>query len=497
MSRVTGARGRIRRSIGCLAAVLITSACHRSVSSPAPPRVDTPAALPNETSSVVVPVGASLDDVERALERETPRKLWSIDQQLDRCVPAQRVNFGIGKVKLVPDLGCRIVGKVERGRIRLGGTGDRITITMPVNATIAARKVGGIVSKTATGSAVMHAVARMSLAGDWAPVAKVSIDYDWSQPPGIDFLGQRIAFASKADERLKPVIVGLEKSLPRELAKLNLHDRLADVWREGFTSIMLNRDNPPVWLRLTPRRLGFGGYRIRNRRLEMVLAASALTETFVGNRPPDPTPTPLPPPAKVAGEPGLRFFFPVLADYSQLEPVVHRALAKLAAKGITLAGIGPVDAQFGDVTIYATTGGHLAVGVKALVRKHGSSLISTKGEVWLTAIPYNAPNSQLIRARDVSVASDTDSSVANLLVALFNNTSVRESIRDGLTHDFAPDYQRVLMSARRAIGSRREGDFMVSANVTDVQNGAIKVTGQGLFLPVRAFGRADVVYDPG
>lgn len=475
---------------------LALAGCSHEGSNPAPPRIDDPAQLPSETSTIVVPVSAPLADIEAAIDRETPRQLWKIDQHQDKCVAAKRIDLGIARVKVVPDLGCRIVGQVVRGRIALGGSGSTLRLTMPVTATIAAEKVGGVISKTATGAAVVHATARLSVAGDWRPAARVTIDYDWKTPPGIDFLGKRIAFADQADERLKPVIADLERSLPAQLAKLNLRDRLGAAWRQGFTSLPLNRANPPAWMRITPKRLGFGGYSVKGRQLEMVLAAEAVTETFVGDRPADPAPTPLPPPSPSFGARGLQFFIPVLADYAQLEPVVQRTLRKLAAKGITLRGVGPVDAQFGKVTIYATTGDHLAIGVQTKVKAQSHSWIATNGTIWLTALPYNAAGSQLIRARDVRLASDTDSHVANLLVALFNDTRVRDSIRDALAHDFAPDYAKVLGSARTAIAAKREGDFMLAANVTEVRNGQIRVTARGLFLPVRAAGTASISYRP-
>lgn len=479
-----------------LMAALLATGCSHSVRSPAPPRVDDAPDFPLQTSTIVVPISGSLDDLQRALERATPTRLWSIDRQLDTCVAAKRVDFGIVKVKVLPDLGCRVVGTVTRGRLVLAGSGDRLTITIPVHATIAARNVGGMVSKTATGDAVIHAVARLSIAGNWSPTAKVTIDYDWTTPPGIDFLGQRIEFASKADARLKPVIAGLEKSLPRELGKLDLHARLASAWQHGFTSIMLNRERPPAWMRLTPKRLGFGRYHIDRRALVLTLRADALTETFVGDRPADPVATPLPPPMPVTGKYKLNFFIPVLADYAQLEPVVLRTLVKRAQKGITLAGIGPVDVQFDKVTIYATTGGHLAVGIVARAKAEGHALLSTKGEVWLTAVPYNVPNSQLVRARDVAIAAHADNRITNLLIALFSDASVRDSIAQGLSHDFAPDYTRVLGAARKAIGARREGDFLLSADVASVENGTLSVTGKGLFMPVRATGQATIAYRP-
>lgn len=479
-----------------LLALLLLAGCSRTAHVPAPPRVATPAQLPGESSTIVVPVAAPLGELEAALDRELPRRLWSIDQHLDACVPAQRVNLGIARLKVVPTLGCRIVGAVTRGRVRLSGRGERLLITVPVHAAIAAQRVGGLASKTATGDATVHAVARLTITGNWQPTARVTIDYDWITPPGIEILGRRIEFVQKADERLRPIVAQLEQTLPRELGKLRLRARLADVWRHGFTVIQLNRDNPPAWMRVSPRTLGFGGYRVEGRTLQLTLAAEALTETFVGPRPPDPRPSALPPPTPMPPARGLHFFVPVLADYHQLEPVVQRALRKRAAKGITLAGVGAVDAQFGAVTIYPTTGGRLAIGVEATARARNSTLLSAKGRIWLTALPFNRPNSQLIEAREVQLAADTDSRLTNLLVRLFNDTDVRNSIAEGLRHDFAPDYRRVLGKARAAIAQRQEGDFLLSAEVTRVETGTLSVAGQGLFLPVRATGAASISYRP-
>ena len=250
-----------------LATPLVLAGCQKHAGNPAPPKVETPADLPSETSRIVVPLSADLGNLERALDAEAPRELWHIDQHQDDCVKAKRVDIGIAKVKVVPNLGCRIVGQVTRGRIAVTGRGDTLFITFPVNAQIAAKDVGGIASKTATGSATIHATARLSMVGNWQPSAKVDIQYDWREAPGIDFLGKRITFVDKADERLRPVVAKLEQTLPRELAKLLLREQLDGVWREGFTVISLNKDNPPAWMRITPQKLGFGGYNVNGRRV--------------------------------------------------------------------------------------------------------------------------------------------------------------------------------------------------------------------------------------
>jgi hypothetical protein len=495
--RVAGTRRRRAGLVGVTGLVLLAGGCSRNVGNPAPPRNTAPATLPQQTSTIVVPVSARIADLENGLNQRTPQQLWQIDQPGQQCVPAQRIKLFGKKIKVTPTIRCRIVGQVTRGRIRLGGQGNALTITMPIRAEISARDVGGIIDReTATGAATVRAVARLSLANDWSPRAKVTIAYDWTDPPGIDFLGQRIRFTSKADAKLASVIARLERDLPKELTKLDARDRLAAVWKQGFTSIELNREKPPVWLRVTPRQLGFGGYRITGRNLEMTLAAQALTETFVGARPADPAPTPLPPPTRQVGARGLRFFIPVLADYAELEPVVSRTLDKLSKKGITLSGVGPVDAEFGKVTIYATEGGRIAVGIEAKVQARHHAFATTKGVVWLSAVPFNTANSQVVQVRDLKIAGQTDSQTVNLLFALFEDPGVLENIRQSLVHDFAGDYQKVLTKARDAIAGHREGDFVLSAKVDSVRNGTLEATGEGLFLPVEASGAATIVYRP-
>jgi len=485
------------RTILC-AALALAGCSHKDAGNPAPPRDDSKADFPIQTSTIVVPIGVPLSEIEAGLNARVPRALWRIDRPDATCVPAKRVELLGIRAKVVPRIACRIVGEAVRGRIRLSGSGNQLIATLPVSATISAEKIGGVIKReTATGAAEVRAIVTLGLDRTWQPTAKIRIAYDWVEPPGIDFLGQRIKLVEKADSKLQGVVAGLERDLPKELAKIRTRERLEVIWRKAFTSIELNHDKPPAWMRITPQRLGFGGYRIRNGRLELSLAAEALTETFIGNRPPDPVPTALPPPAGKLGKDGLRFFVPVLADYAQLEPVVLRALKKRAAKGITLKAIGPVAASFDKVTVYATGNGHIAVGIAAEVAVKGSAMTKTRGVVWLTGVPYNAPGSQLVHVRDLAIAGQTDREAVNLLLNLFLDPQVVAEIRDALAHDFVKDYTHVIHAARKAIAHRREGDFTLSASVTDVTHGEIKVTGQGLFLPVRAAGTASITYDPG
>ncbi|MES2096884.1 MAG: DUF4403 family protein [Pseudomonadota bacterium] len=494
---------------GLIAFVIVALAGCAKTQNPVPPRIETPPTIPHMVSTIVVPVSARLADLEAQLNSVTPQQLWGIDQREDKCVPAQRVTacaikrsdgscrIGIKNLKVTPDLSCRITGQVTRGRIALSGKGDQIFLTMPVRAAISAQDIGGIIKReTATGAAIVRATVKLSLTRDWNPTAQVRIAYDWSDPPGITILGKRILFVSKADAKLAGVIAGLERSLPAQLVKLQVRDKLASAWRQGFAVIQLNEDKPPVWMRVTPQRLGFGGYRVQGPNLLIDVAAQTLAETFVGDRPGDPTPTSLPPLANGLGKPGLSFNIPVLADYSQLEPVVERALVKRAAKGVTLPKLGPVDVTFGKVTIYATENGRLAVGVKLKAKLQNGLVGDTKGEVWMTGLPVNDPNSQVIRIDDLKITTRTDRTTVNLLLALFQDQATLDSIRNALVENFAKDYNHVLTAARTALVARREGDFVLAVNIARVTHGRIIVTGKGLFLPVQADGTATIAYSP-
>lgn len=501
--------------LACLC--LLLSGCDKQAGNPAPPRIDTAAELPKQTSTIIVPLSIDIRGLEQKLNDSVPLRLWSINQYERKCIPAQRVTIcpvhktkckgeackkvdckiGFKRTKVTPDVACTIVGKVTRGRIRLSGRGDVLNLTMPVSAIVSARDVGGVIKQeTANASADVRATIKVSVADNWSPKAKVDIAYDWREPPGIDFLGKRIRFVRKADAELAKVIAGLERDLTREIGKAQTREIVEGAWREGFATILLNRENPPAWMRVTPQKLGFGGYRVEGNQLTLTLSAEALTETFIGDEPAKPEKTPLPPQSKLKGNLGLRFHIPVLADYRQLEPVILRALKKLAAKGITLDRIGPVKVDFRKVTVYATEGGRVAVGIAANADVIRSPLKGTNGVVWLSAIPVNQANSQVVNFRDLRIVGSTDREAVNLLFALFEDPEVLAEISKALVTDFNKDYEKVLFAARKAIASRREGDFTLSAEVDDVQHGTVIATGQGLFLPVDVRGKANIRYTP-
>lgn len=490
-------RGTVHKLAVVAAALLAIAGCRQQAAFAPPPRANDKIEVPVQNSVIAVPVTADLTALTRQLEREVPRTLARINRKGETCVAPKRLKVAFVKLK-TPRLKCDIVGTVTRGAMRFDGRGQDFVITLPVRATVEARDIGGILKReTATAAANVRIVARLSLNRDWSPTGKVDIRYTWSDEPHVDFLGQRIEFTEAADKELRGAISSLERSLPRELAKLGLRREIEQLWSKAFTSLELNRANPPVWMRITPKELQYGGYSLSGRTATFRLGLKAQTETFVGDRPPNPPTTPLPQLSPLDAAPGkLLFYIPVIADYAQLEPVVQRALVRRSERPFEVPGLGPIRAEFGAVDVYGTEGGRVAVGVTFRATQLEGSLGEAQGQVWLTGIPVNAENSRKIAFDGVQITGDTDRPGADLLLSMANSPGFAQTIGAALAQNFERDYDELMVKITRAIASKREGDLMIRATIDDVRTGRLKAAGQGLYLPVEGTGNAAITLSP-
>ena len=459
----------------------------------APPRATDAIKSQPQSSIIAVPIAVDLSALSSALEREVPRQLWTIDQPGQVCVPSKKVKVLFVKLK-TPTLHCRLVGQVVRGPMAISGSGRDIVVTMPISAVIHARDVGGLVKQeTATAQAQVRAIVHLDLAADWSLHGKVDIAYDWTKEPAVDFMGKHIELTSKADAKLQGVVAKLERTLPAEIAKLNFRSQIDQVWRSAFTSLLLNRDNPPVWMRVTPQQLQYGGYSVQGRQLVLRLGMKALTETFVGDRPADPARIALPGVHPLAADTGeLQFYVPVIADYAELEPVIAKALIKRSARPFTVPGVGDVFVAFGMVTAYGTNNGRIAVGLEFTALDADRRTTKSHGTIWLTGLPLNQPNTRQINFTDVSVDGATDSTGTNLLLKLANTPAFSDTIAEALAQNFTRDYDKLLGKIDRAIADKREGNLLIRADIQNVRTGSLKAAGNGLYLPVWGTGRASI-----
>ncbi|MCW5648005.1 MAG: DUF4403 family protein [Sphingopyxis sp.] len=480
-----------------IAAASLLAACDRKVAVDPPPRSTDKAPSPTQKSLIAVPINADTTALKQALERAVPRTLWTINRRERACVKPQQVKVFGKEVKVTPPIACTIVGRVTRGPLRLRGEGAESLVDVPLTATRAARADGGVLKgETATGAAMAHARVKIDITPDWRTRGTARISYGWTKAPGIDFLGQRITFTDEADARLQPVVRDVEREVNREIARIDIRRQVSDVWRQSFTALELNRENPPVWIRVTPQRILYGGYRMEGQQMRLNLGLEAITETFVSDRPADPAPTPLPNMVREKPTPHFDVRVPVLADYAQLQPVVDRALLKRSARPFDLPELGPMTVKFGKSTIYGARGGRIAVGVDVEARLAGRGGEPTRGRIWMSAVPNNKPGSAEVHFTDLSINGDTDGVGGDLLITLGRSPGFAPLIADALTQNFTRDLGELQGKIKRAVDQRREGAFLIRTRVDGFEIGQIKAYGNGLYLPVRMVGGASVDYRP-
>lgn len=465
----------------------IAAACGSEPATPskAPPRADDPVAFPNEVSHVEVDLKVDLAQLERVLEAEIPRQLWSIDEPDSECVASRKIDLELFRVKS-PKITCHIVGKVTRGRLKLSGRGRDLIVTLPITGTVAARDVAGIFKgETGTAAADVALRLQLDLKPDWRIASSTQITYDWTKEPGIDFLGRRITFTSKADDKLAKVRADISRIIARELAKVDIRSAAAAGWRDAHAVLELNRENPAVWARLTPEQFLYGGYDVRGRDLTLRLGLDGMLETFVGTKPAVTTPAPLPPlgPRPKVTRPSV-LHIPVIADYAVLEPVLTKALAKRAARPFVIEDFGQVMAEFSEITIYGAPQGRIAVGARFKAVSDLPLIEAASGRIWLTAQPLNEAGSRQVRFSDIAVSGDTNLVSQPVLFALANSPEFQTTIADALKQNFENDFAKLTGKIERALAQRRDGPLEYAITIEKLATGTITAHGQGLYLPV-------------
>lgn len=486
-----------RRYLPCMTIVALLSnaslaGCHKNEGQP--PHANDDIKIKPEPSLIAVPVDAKLDDLSNILERRLPKKLWSIDKANQVCVNKKSIDIGIAKIK-TPKVKCHIIGAVTHGKVAVGGVGQTIRATIPLHAAVRVEGAAGI-HETATAEALAHATIRLSFARNWTPHGTVKLDYTWINSPHVDLLGQRINLTEQADRKLRPLIAKLERDLPNELGKLGVRRSIENAWGSAFTTVSLNAENPQVWMRITPQALQYGGYRIDGGRLRLRLGMRAVTETYVGYRPPPPTVIPLTPFERLASTPGdVSFFVPVFANYNVLEPVLMKALRRRSARPFNVPGLDPVRARFDRVQIYGTTGGKIAIGLTFAAFEQGKDK-PTHGTVWMTGKPVTQPNSRRVGFDDLHVSGTTDMTGGGLVLDLANAPGIAQMVSTMLAQNFEKDYVALIGKIDRAVSTKKQGALLIRANLTEARTGQLQAAGRGLYLPVWARGTIAIDLSP-
>ncbi|NQX93847.1 MAG: DUF4403 family protein [Erythrobacter sp.] len=482
--------------IGMLIALLVAFAIWSSgarTQYPAPLRVDTTLNRTPNQSTLVTQATASFGAIRAKLEDALPTTLVTIDQREEQCVPRQQVRALGLRLFDTPRLGCDLQGDITRGPIALGGSGQTLRARIPINARIEVRNLGDIIQReTVTAAADVTVEAKLFLGADWALNSDIDLRYVWTREPGFDVLGQRVKLTSVADKGIANSLGDIERKLEAEIRRVDLRREIEAIWREGFDTLSINRDNPPVWMRVTPSELGAGALSVSGSALQAELLLKAELELRVGERPEPSPPKALGANVGVPKERGFEIKVPVIADYAELEPVVLKELRSLSLEDVLGTGGDAITAEFQSVTIYATHEGRLAVGIDARVTPSGifagEYWGGTQGQVWLTGEPITQAGSEVLIIKDLAIHGDMDRYSGDLLVRFLNQPVVREQIKSALTTNFREDYETLVAKAEKGLKKVTIGKAQLSFEVDAYTHGRITVTGSGLHLPVIAKG---------
>jgi hypothetical protein len=455
---------------------------------PTPTEIRSEVTLANQTSTIFIPVSGSLKIFEDMLNNDVPRRIATIDEPQKVCLKT--------KSKLIPDIKCTLTGTIDRGPIRLTGSGQKLKITIPINARVQARNIGGIIKReTATGSMLVTMHLRLSLSGDWRPSAKVDVNYAWRKKPGINVLDRRIEFTSRVDPEVRKIATQIERRLPRLINSLNARQKAQSIWREGFTSARAKSD-PEIWVSFKPEQIGYAGYTVRGGRLIVTLAARAQTKTIFGPRPDDPEITPLPSLMRNLPPSGIFVNVPFHIPYSVLQKPVEQALDLGTFQTVRLEDGSAAEARFNDVEIFGVDGGKIAIGIGLTVKEPIRWLGDVEGKIWIVARPrLDIPN-KTIGISNLSVISRTDSRLFNAIVGAVSKDEIDAELIGKISYDFTANYNDGLKKADDWLKAEPLEGFVFRGRLIDAKLERLHILPEGLIVQAQASGTGRMYYAP-
>lgn len=476
--------------------------------SPAPPRDETPVEIAERASSIVIPVTAPLSALQDRLNTDVPSRLVTIDETRDGCVPARWARVCIGlelggscrgqevRTKITPEIDCTLDGYVDRGGFAVSGSGQTLSLSVPVNASVTARgrgEIGRHIRTTANGSVNVRANAAFDISEDWVPKATVATDYSWNDKLGIDILGFRVTFSGQADPQIRDILRKFEQDVPGYVGQLELKQRMDEIWRKAFEPVRL-AENPESWLRFTPQAVGFSGFTLDNGQIATTLMLEGKTETFLGAKPKSSPVTPLPRLAREIKTTGFHFFLPVTADYTLMTTQAERALSVGKPQHFDIQGLGKVEATFKKVEIYQTRDRSLAIGI-TLDADPERDWFDTRGTVWFIAKPQFDDRTKRVWIDKMAVFGDTNNETVDLLLKIINFKPANDRLRKSLVYDFSKEWDDALAKAGQAMTVQTPSGLNLFGTITNANLVGSSTTPRGFYLGLETHGTMQAVFD--
>ena len=461
-----------RRSIlAGLAALGLLGFGSAAVAAEKPPLAPDTVAPLSTTSRLSASIEFSLPALTADIERDIPRRLASIDEQIS-CVH-RRVLFW--KV----NANCDVWGYVERSEpVSLYGRGDRVYGSVPIHGALAGQGANRFTSRIhgeTEASATIEASARPQLGRDWSLDLDFSDGFRWGEPPVLQVMGREIPLAKYAEPRIRSQLAVVRSHALAAARRLDLQDKAGEAWRHAFEPIQLS-DSPSVWLQMNPQSVSFAGMRANSRTLRGSISLSGTAETIVGQNPQAVPATPLPPLDQGVSGPGtFDVILPVRIGYDVLKDRLAQAIAAMPP----LAGI-----SVRDVDVYPSSG-KLVIGLR--VAKAADTDPAAGKWVYLSAAVQVDAGGRAVGLSSVGIMTN-DEGLAPLIEPIAAQLGSKVNVDYGIAYDNLLNAANAKLNRALKDGFRMEGQLSSAA----LQN--VHLPADGLVIAVRASGELSILY---
>jgi len=457
----------------CLAALGLACAGPAAFAADKPPLNPDPPSPLTTTSRVSATIEFGLPALASAIERDIPRRLATIDEEV-RCVHRRVLVFRV-------NANCDIYGYIERtGPVSLYGRGDRVAGATSLYGTVegqGANRFTARIHGETEASATVEAEARPQLRRDWSLDLDFSDGFRWSESPYLHVLGRDIALAKYAEPRIRAQLAKVRSRADAAARRLDLHGKAAAAWQQAFEPIKL-ADEPQVWLQLTPQSAAFAGVSANAKVLSGSLELSGSAETFIGQAPPAVTPTPLPPLGTDVTAPGsFDVILPVRIGYDTLRDKIMQVIAA-APKGEKIIR---------EVQIYPSSG-KLVVGLRVA---NSSDTDASAGEwTYLSGTPNVDPEKQTVQLSDLAAAGAD----VNTIGAMLGDDNLLGQLKQQANVSYGAAYQNLLTAANQRLTRPLKNGFRMEGNLTSAKFEKMSLLGDGLSIVLHASGELKILY---
>jgi hypothetical protein len=438
---------------------------------PAPVRTPAPAppAVPVSTLSATLTVPAA--QLARLLGNMTAYQIADLKNQPIKCGPLQ----------------CRLDLHADRtGPLSVTVDNDTLGIRMPFAAK-AALSTSGFLSflhgqAEGQGVAVAHSGVTVSpgLALHSNADGAVTLDNGHLRVgPVVTNIAQ--VWNDNQESLSRP----LWRSLDREIARLPLKPRVAQVWAGAFRPIRVGK-SPVSWLVLRPETLGVSQPRLCDGAITLSLALSARAQVVVQDAAPENTPTPLPA-AQILSAPARAFSFnvPLLLPYDQASQLALASLAKRPPRA------GGMTVTFSRLQILPS-GQDVVVATRFCADPSWDPFgwFASCGDVYLRGVPVFDPVQKTIRIDRLHY----DIASANLMLSAVKALAGDELtplLQTHLVFHEAGQIDRLESQVTQVLARPQGRDLSLSAKVESFGTPAFTWTADGFLAVFSARGQVD------